>query len=173
MCVRACMCVCVCVCVYVWSWGGGGSLVGLSPWPMGSDTISKQMVSEFHWMAGHPAGVPENYPRTYMLSHSVVPTLCGPMDCSLQGSSVHGFSKQEYWSGSPCPPSGDLPNPGIEPRSPEALTLQVDSLLLSHWGSPRELPGVGQKPPHIMVIRNVSGVMFVWIVKETKEGNSQ
>ena len=28
-----------------------------------------------------------------------------------------GFSKQEYWSGLPCPPPGDLPNPGIEPTS--------------------------------------------------------
>ena len=37
-----------------------------------------------------------------------------------------GFSRQEYWSGLPCPPPGDLPNPGIEPRSP---ALQADSLL--------------------------------------------
>ena len=28
-----------------------------------------------------------------------------------------GFSRQEYWSGLPCPPPGDLPNPGIEPTS--------------------------------------------------------
>ena len=28
-----------------------------------------------------------------------------------------GFSRQEYWSGLPCPPPGDLPNPGIKPRS--------------------------------------------------------
>ena len=35
------------------------------------------------------------------------------------------FSIQEPWSGLPCPLSGDLPNPGIEPRSP---TLQADSL---------------------------------------------
>ena len=28
------------------------------------------------------------------------------------------FSKQEYWSGLPCPPPGDLPDPGIKPRSP-------------------------------------------------------
>ena len=41
------------------------------------------------------------------------------------------FSRQEYWSGLPCPPPGDLPNPGIEPRSP---TLQMDSL-------PSEPPG--------------------------------
>ena len=52
------------------------------------------------------------------------PTLCNPVDCSLPGSSVHGFSRQEYWSGLPFPSPGDLPNPGIEPRSP---TLEVDA----------------------------------------------
>ena len=36
-----------------------------------------------------------------------------------------GFSRQEYWSGLPCSPPGDLPNPGIKPRSP---TLQENSL---------------------------------------------
>ena len=29
-----------------------------------------------------------------------------------------GFSRQEYWSGLPCPPPGDLPDPGTEPKSP-------------------------------------------------------
>ena len=29
-----------------------------------------------------------------------------------------GFSRQEYWSGLPCPPPGDRPNPGIQPASP-------------------------------------------------------
>ena len=62
-----------------------------------------------------------------VLSHSV-------MSDSLQSHGLYstrllcpwGFSKQEYWSGLPCPPPGDLPNPGIEPRYP---TLQIDSLL--------------------------------------------
>ena len=49
------------------------------------------------------------------------PTLCNPMDYGPQGSSVMGFSKQEYWSESPCPPPGDLPNPGIKPASLPAL----------------------------------------------------
>ena len=40
------------------------------------------------------------------------------MDCSPPGSSVHEFPRQEYWSGLPCLPPGDLPNPGIIPRSP-------------------------------------------------------
>ena len=36
-----------------------------------------------------------------------------------------GFSRQEYWSGLSFPTSGDLPNPGIKPKS---STLQADSL---------------------------------------------
>ena len=48
-----------------------------------------------------------------MLSHV---RLCGPMDCvACQASLSMGFSRQEYWSGLPCPPPGDLPDPGIEP----------------------------------------------------------
>ena len=43
-----------------------------------------------------------------------------------------GFSWQEYWSTLPCPPLGDLPDPGVESASP---TLQVNALLLSHQGS--------------------------------------
>ena len=47
-----------------------------------------------------------------------------------------GFSRQEYWRGFPCPPPGDLPDSGIEPVSPLAPAFQVDSLLLSHQGTP-------------------------------------
>ena len=46
-----------------------------------------------------------------------------------------GFSRQEYWSGLPFPPPGDLPDPGIEPRSP---TLQVDSLQSEPPGKPHQ-----------------------------------
>ena len=48
-------------------------------------------------------------------------TLCDPMDYTQSME----FSRPEYWSGWPFPSPGDLPNPGIEPRSPK---LQVDSL---------------------------------------------
>ena len=47
-----------------------------------------------------------------------------------------GLSQQEYWSGLPFPPPGDLPDPEVELTFPVALALQVDSLPLSHWGSP-------------------------------------
>ena len=48
------------------------------------------------------------------------PTLCDPWTIQFME-----LSKPEYWSGWPFPSPGDLPNPGIEPRSP---TLQADSL---------------------------------------------
>jgi len=47
------------------------------------------------------------------------------MDCSLLGSCPWRLSRQEYWSGLPSPPLGDLPNTGIELGSP---ALQADSL---------------------------------------------
>ena len=52
-----------------------------------------------------------------------------------QSSLSMGFSRQEYWSGLPFPPPGDLPNPGIKPMSPVAPALQADSAL-SHCESP-------------------------------------
>ena len=48
-----------------------------------------------------------------------------------------GFSWQGYWSGLPCPPPGDLLNPGIEPTSLTALALQVGSLPLASPGKPK------------------------------------
>ena len=62
------------------------------------------------------------------------PTLCDSTDCSLPGSSSMGFSRQEYWSRLPCSTPGDLPNPGIEPRSP---SLQADFLLFELPGKPK------------------------------------
>ena len=59
-------------------------------------------------------------------------TLCNPMDCiAHQAPLFTGFSRQEYWSGLPFPSPGDLPDPGIEPRS---NALWADSLL-SYEGS--------------------------------------
>ena len=39
-----------------------------------------------------------------------------------------GFSREEYWTGLPCPPPRDLSDPGIEPASPVSPELQADSL---------------------------------------------
>ena len=50
-----------------------------------------------------------------------------------QASLSMGFSRQEYWSGLPCPPPGDLPDPRMEPTSP---ALQAESLPLAPPGKP-------------------------------------
>ena len=67
---------------------------------------------------------------------SVMVTVCDPMDCSPPGSSVHGFSRQEYWGGLLCPPPGDLSHPGIETAYPVAPALQENFLALSNQGNP-------------------------------------
>ena len=59
-----------------------------------------------------------------MLVTKSCPALCDPRDYSPPGSSVLEFSRQEYWSGLPFLSPGDLPDPGIESRSP---ALQADS----------------------------------------------
>ena len=62
-----------------------------------------------------------HYTFTMFLSHSVVSDSVTLWAVACQAPLSMGFSRQEYWNGLPCPP-GDLPNPGIECRSP---TLQV------------------------------------------------
>ena len=47
-----------------------------------------------------------------------------------------GYSRQEHWSGLPCPPPGDLPNPGIESASLCLLHWQAGSLPLAPPGKP-------------------------------------
>ena len=57
-----------------------------------------------------------------------------PWTVAHQAPLSMGFSRQEYWSGLPFPSLGDLPDPGIEPRSP---ALQADSLTSEPPGKPR------------------------------------
>ena len=71
-----------------------------------------------------------------MHASQLCPTLCDPMDCGLPGSSVRGIIRQDYWSGLPCPPPGDLPHPGIKPASPESPTLHADYLPNTPPGKP-------------------------------------
>ena len=53
------------------------------------------------------------------------PTLCDPWTVAHQAPLSMGFPRREYWSGLPFPPPGDLPDLGIEPRSPASPALQV------------------------------------------------
>ena len=64
------------------------------------------------------------------------PTVCDSMDCI-----AHGILRARILEWVACPSPGDLPNPGIEPRSP---TLQVDSLLAVPQGKPIYLENSGK-----------------------------
>ena len=63
--------------------------------------------------------VSDSYATPWTVAHQAPPSM--------------GFSRQEYWSGLPFPSPGDLPNPGIEPRSP---ALQAEALSSEPQGSP-------------------------------------
>ena len=71
-------------------------------------------------------------------SFSYVRLFSTPWTVALKPFSVHGFSKQEYWSGLTCPPPGDLLHPDINSISLSSPALQAVSL-------PSEPPG---KPIH-------------------------
>ena len=76
-----------------------------------------------------------------------------PWTVAYQAPPSMEFSRQEYWSGLPFPSRGDLPDPGIEPRSP---ALQADALPFEPPGKPKSLWGVknimmaGVMPPEIL-----------------------
>ena len=77
-------------------------------------------------------------------SLSRVQLFATPWTVAHQAPPSMGFSRQEYWSGLPFPSPGDLPHPGIEPRSP---ALQADTLT-------SEPPG---KPP----VRKIRSLLFL------------
>ena len=69
--------------------------------------------------------------QSLQLSDSVT-----PWTVAHQAPLSMGFSRQEHWSGLPCPPPGDLPHPGIKLLSLMSPTLAVGSLPLAPPGKP-------------------------------------
>ena len=65
-----------------------------------------------------------------------------PWTVALQSPLSVGFSRQEYWSGFPCPPPGDLPAPGIELACLESPEL-AGGFFTTELGS---IPGLGRSP---------------------------
>ena len=69
------------------------------------------------------------------------PNLCNAMDyIACQAPLSIEFSRQEYYSGLPCPPSGDLPDPGIEPASLRSPGLADGFFTTSATGVPTSHP---------------------------------
>ena len=82
-----------------------------------------------------------------------------------------GFSRQEYWSGLPCPPPGELPNPGINPRLLRLLHWQAGSLPLVPPGKPHlNTDNISFSPVGgIGGIRKVESSEFLYIWFSDKE----
>ena len=70
-------------------------------------------------------------------------TPCDPRTC--QAPLFMGLSRQEHWSGLPFPIPGDLPNPGIESRSPVSTALAGGFFTTEHLGSPSDSRGLANK----------------------------
>ena len=66
--------------------------------------------------------------RSESESRPVVSNSLQPWTVACQALVSTGFSRQEYWNGLPCPTPGDLPNPGIKHRSPDAFLALPDRL---------------------------------------------
>ena len=94
-------------------------------------TISSSVIPFSYHLQAFPASK-----WKWVKSLSRVWLFATPWTVADQTSKSMGFSRQEYWSGLPFPPPGDLPNPGIEPGSPaleaDALTFEPPGKVFSN-----------------------------------------
>ena len=97
-----------------------------------------------------------NHQQTGLPPHSALPIRGKTNKQKLstvahQASPSMGFSRQEYWSGLPFPSPGDLPDPGIEPRSPalqaDALTFELPAKTTLYKAPQTTGPTFGGKTP--------------------------
>ena len=81
-------------------------------------------------------------------------TLCDPVDCT-----VRGILQAEHWSGEPFPSPGDLPDPGIKPRSPALHAVS--------------LPAEPQRKPKNAGVSSLSLLQWIFVTQESGvRGNS-
>ena len=136
--------------VSVGDWGGGVSALDLRGCPAASETDSLSPAQDKpHAIPDQPLPSPgrsfyfhkntrvpwatSGSEKMKVKSLSRVGLSVTPGTVAHQAPPSMGFSRQEYWSGLPFPSPGDLPDPGIEPRSP---SLQAETLLPEPAGKP-------------------------------------
>ena len=93
------------------------------------------------------------------------PTLCDPWTVAYQAPPSMGFSRQKYWSGLPFPSPGDLPEPGIESRSP---TLKADALTSEPPGHLQIVNLIEAESRMVVVRAGVGWVMESWCSIDSK-----
>ena len=86
--------------------------------------------------------------------------LCDSLDCSPQAPLSTGFSRQGYCSGLPCPPPGDLPDPGIRSASPTSPALAGGFFTTSaSWEAPKGDKVTPQHPAWSSVTRSMRAAL--------------
>ena len=104
-----------------------GRLGDYSPWSPKELDLTEQLSLSVVYMSHHSPPhslLPFLHSRTCMLSSfSCVRFFAILWAVARQAPLSMGFSRQEHWSGLPCPPPGDLPHSGIKPASPASPAL--------------------------------------------------
>ena len=121
-------------------------------------------------------GWPVSNPPWFLCSVQLSSVMCGPLDCQelavdlwklyesrkvkvLVVSLSMGFSRQEYWSGLPCSPLADLPDPGVDlGLLPRSLALQAD-FFFTIWAT-RKSPWI-REIPNILIYFSPSFFFFL------------
>ena len=98
-----------------------------------SRVFSNTTVQKHQFFGAHLSSQSNSHIHIVAKLLSRVRLFATPWTVAYQASQSMEFSRQEYWSGVPLTSPGDLPNPGIKPRSP---TLQADALLSEPAGKP-------------------------------------
>ena len=99
-----------------WHAGVAKSQTWLSDW---TELINTLVIIIFPCYLLAPVHVPSHFSCAWLFENLWIVACQAPLSM--------GFSRQEYWSRLPCPPPGNLPDPGTEPAPPVSLSLQVDS----------------------------------------------
>ena len=136
ICIYICVCVCVCVFMTDLCYYMGDAVKVLH-------SICQQIWITQQWPKDWKRSVFIPIPKKgnakecskwkWKWSRSVVSNSATSWTVAYQAPPSMGFSRQEYWSGLPFPSPGDLPDTGIEPRSP---TFQADALTTEPPGKP-------------------------------------
>ena len=118
-----------------------------------------------------------------VLSHSVVSNSATPWTVAHQAPLSMGISSPDYWSGLPCPPPGDLPNPGIEPRSralqmyslpsePPGNILYMHAFMLSCVSRPTLRDPIDCSLPGSSAHRILQARILEWVAMPSSRGSS-
>ena len=130
------LCFCVCVC-YFCTLNESGHFMGSLFWKhLKLELIwyiffprGMEMISEIPWFLLFPTLLYKLHLLIFLVCYAMLS--CSVLSNSLQPHGLSpsrlicpwGFSRQEYWYGLPCPPPGDLPNPGMNPGLPHCRRI--------------------------------------------------